>query len=163
MAQMPLDVLVIGGAGEKDVREAVEIGNSLQSEFLISRPVLLEEKAQWLGFKAAKSEELMDHLDVIRKEARGYHPYVIAIVDSYLDGVRFGNLFAGDRAEVGLGVLTTNGVPDVIIPESKLASYFLYYFGKFVLGLSFRLMKTMTSRRIVYSTEKSTSESFSAA
>lgn len=133
MARMPIDLLIIGGAGEEHAREAAEIGNSLQTEFLFSRPARLEEKAQWLSFNSAKSEELLNHLNEIRQEARGFHPYLLAIVDSYLEGTKYSNIFASDRAEEGLGVLTIRNVPDVIIPAPKLSAYFLYYLAKFSL------------------------------
>jgi predicted nucleotide-binding protein len=133
MAQMPLDFLLICETGEEQAREAAEIANSLQSEFLFSRPHRLEEKVQWLSFNRAKSEDLLTHLGVMRKEARGFHPYLLAIVDTYLDGTKFSNIFASDRAEEGLGVLTIKNIPDVIVPTPKLSAYFLYYLAKFCL------------------------------
>jgi predicted nucleotide-binding protein len=130
---MPIDLLIIGGAGEGHANEAAEIANSLQTEFIFSRPSLLEEKAQWLSFNSTKSEKFLDHLNEIRQGARGFHPYLLAIIDSYLEGAKYSNLFASDRAERGLGVLTIRNVPDVIIPATKLSAYLLYYLAKFSL------------------------------
>jgi hypothetical protein len=131
MAQIPVDILTAGDLPMHHLVQAVTIANTLQDEF---RYTLLPESEledfRVLAFGRAYAYELLDHLSQIRARTKGYHPFVIAFVDAYLDGRDAGNLFGDDRPDDGLAIFTTCNVPVVIIPPTKLAAYFLYYLAK---------------------------------
>ena len=73
-------------------------------------------------------------MEGIRTEVRGYHPYLIAAIDSELEGNRFGNLFGSHRADKGVAVFTTSLVLDVIIPPDRMVAYFIYYLARYSLS-----------------------------
>ncbi len=45
------------------------------------------------------------------------------------------NLFSLTLAELGVAILTTNKVPDLIIPKDKIKAYFVYYFARILIKL----------------------------
>ena len=87
-----------------------------------------------LAYKRASVKDLMDRMESTRSEIGGYHPFIIALVDTKLDGERFSNLFGSNRAEKGIAVFTIDNVDDIIIPADKISSYMLYYFARFTLS-----------------------------
>jgi hypothetical protein len=76
----------------------------------------------------------MDALAGIRDEARGFHPFLVAITDSALEGREFTNLFGSHRGGSGLAAITTANVEGVIIPDGRMSAYFVYYFARYVLS-----------------------------
>ena len=86
------------------------------------------------AFDHVKADELFDQVERIRTEVRGFHPFIIAAIDSHLDGKQFQNLFGSHRAERGLAVATTDQVADVILPKDRLVAYFIYYFARYALS-----------------------------
>jgi predicted nucleotide-binding protein len=137
MAKLPIEVISVNQNFEfsRELNEAVEIANSLQQEFVFQ---LISETEgspfSFLSFNVGKSEEIMDNMETIREKIKGYHPFILLIMDTKLDGKDFGNIFGSNRAEKGLGVLTTFNVPDIIVPHKKMVSYFLYYFARYTLS-----------------------------
>jgi len=112
---MPIEILVIGKGYEATITEAIDIANRLQGQFEYSR-LKPEDGARFvmLQFERIKAPEFLDSMVRLRKEARGYHPFMIVVVDAPVDGSDFTNLFCSSRGEAGLGVLTSANVPKVI-------------------------------------------------
>lgn len=134
MAQMPIEIIEIGNIPDEWISPALSLANSLQNEFIYVR--LPETEAQQLkmyAFNLVEVPEFIDRMEQIRSDLRGYHPYILAFIDAQLNGKDYTNLFASDRAEVGLGVLTTANVPGIIIPPEQMPAYFLYYLARFTL------------------------------
>jgi hypothetical protein len=86
------------------------------------------------AYQQSVTEEFLDSMERLRTDNRGYHPFLIAIVDSHLQGSTYGNLFGSHRAEHGLAIIATSGVPDLIIAGDRMAAYFLYYFARYALS-----------------------------
>lgn len=84
-----------------------------------------------LAFGHVRAPELLDRLAEVRKNARGFQPFLVALLDAPVDGEDYGNLFASSRAESGIGILTSANVPDLIIPKSKMVAYYLYYLARY--------------------------------
>lgn len=61
-----------------------------------------------------------------KKEWRGFHPYIVCFIDSALHSDKWENLFSLQRAENGIGIVTSSEVEEVIIPKGKMSSYYLY-------------------------------------
>jgi hypothetical protein len=59
-------------------------------------------------------------MEMLRSQIKGYHPFLIAIVDADLEGERYGNLFAANTSAKGLGIVTIANVPDIILPAERI-------------------------------------------
>ena len=135
MAQVPVEILAIGDLDPDVVRDVVAISNVRQKEFLfsINAGALAAQMSQF-AFQRASAPKFLDELERARTNARGFHPFVIAMADFALDGAKYGNLFGSHRAEKGLALVTTHGVPVVIIPKSRMAAYLVYYLARYALS-----------------------------
>lgn len=141
MAQVPIEILTAGDIPREQLERAVASANTLQTEFRYS---FFPEDSQ-ADFRAyavghVKDDDALDHIDTARKREGGYHQFCVGFVDGTLDGRDgYTNIFGSDRPNEGLAVFTIANVSGLIIPESKLAAYFLYYLAK--CSFSFRAPK----------------------
>lgn len=132
MARMPIEILLIGKKQEMAVTQAMTLANRLQDKFEYARLDPDEEQRfTMLEFEKIYAPDFLDTVARMRDDVRGYHPFVIAIVDTPLDGRDYSNLFCSSRGETGLGVLTSANVPELIVPHAAMAAYYLYYFASF--------------------------------
>ncbi|HEX9735277.1 MAG TPA: nucleotide-binding protein [Thermoanaerobaculia bacterium] len=133
MARMPIEIILIGKKQESAVTEAIRLANQLQSEFEYCRLAPhAEQRFTMLDFERIDAPRFLDSIDSLRKQMKGYHPFLVAVVDAPVDGSDYGNLFCSSRGKAGIGVLTSANVPGVIIkPPSAMSSYYLYYFASF--------------------------------
>jgi hypothetical protein len=135
MAVVPIEVVGIGDVTTDDVTAALALANLVQKEFFFTE--IPDHQATGLRMHAythARASELLDLLESFRKDIRGYHPFLIAIVDAHLDGTQYGNLFGSHRAEKGTAVATVANVPDIIVPRDRMVAYFLYYLARYALS-----------------------------
>jgi len=127
MAKLPLEVLDLRQTSTSDLRSAIDEANRVQDEFSFS---LLDEsysKTMWLHVRSdTHTGELLDSLQNKKREWRGYHPFILCILDSPIHSDRWGNIFSSRRAEKGLAIVTSAEVEVVIVPTGKMASYFVY-------------------------------------
>lgn len=138
MANVPIEVVVIGNHELSFVPIAIELVNAEQIEFKFElAPENISSHMQMHAYEQIKVREFFDQLEGMRKTIRGYHPFVIAAVDSYLVGQDYANLFGNHRAVNGLAVVTTNQVAETIIPSDRMAAYFVYYFARYALSFMF--------------------------
>lgn len=132
MARMPIELALVGDGEEVAITEAMERANSLQAQFDYLRlPAAEEQQFRMLGFSNVRAPALLDKIAEIRSAARGFHPFLIALLDAPVEGEDYKNLFGSSRAEDGLGILTSSNVPDIIIPKLKMVAYYLYYFARY--------------------------------
>ncbi len=131
MAKMPIEIISIGNVPRSTLQASVEIANSAQNEFLFElMPENQFADIQLHEFDEVHAEEFLDVLDDERKEARGFHPYIIAFINSFLIGDGVVNLFSFEIGQKGLSVTTIYNVPNLIIPSDRLTSYFIYYLAR---------------------------------
>lgn len=127
MAQLPVEVADLRSKKTLDLSLAVELANACQPDMLF---LLLDEGlASTLRLSVLTdlhTGQFFNGLQAKRQEWRGFHPYILAVVDSDLHSDRWENLFSSRRAEVGLALVTTSGVEGDIIPSGKMPAYFLY-------------------------------------
>jgi hypothetical protein len=120
MAKLPVEIVRIGNSFSKEIEDVIELLNKTQKEIQFS---LLstsdEEKFQLLNYKEAFVDELLDKIDKIRKDLKGYHPFVIALSSGHLKG-EYDNLFGSCESENGVAIFTFHNVPDIIIPKAKI-------------------------------------------
>jgi hypothetical protein len=135
MAKMPVEVVAIGSVPTIDIEQAISIANSVQNEF--SFGTLSSDDAQvfkLLVYQKATAQDFLNSIEARRFQIRGFHPFVIAVVDTELEGKNYGNLFGSHRAEKGLALCTIANVESIIIPQGRMAAYFLYYFARYTLS-----------------------------
>jgi predicted nucleotide-binding protein len=135
MAQMPIEIVEVGNIPPEWVDQALSLANSVQNEFLYLR--MSNEDAQnfqMYAFDHVNAPEFMDSMEQVRAGLRGYHPYLLAIIDADLDGTNYSNLFGSHRAEKGIGIITVANVQSIIIPPDKMSSYLLYYLARYTLS-----------------------------
>ena len=135
MARVPIEVIMMGDAYAAEVSSAMALANAEQGEFLFSS---VEDEFQ-LGmrmhsYSRIEVNEFFDQIERSRSEFRGYHPFIITIVDAHLEGRRYENLFGSHRARAGVAVFTTAQVADVIVPSDRIVAYFVYYFARYSLS-----------------------------
>ncbi|NLJ49551.1 MAG: hypothetical protein GX428_08205 [Candidatus Atribacteria bacterium] len=135
MAITPVEIVTIGDVPVFDIEQVIKIANSIQSEFTYMP--LSEEMAKdfkKLSYQFTTVQKFFDSVEEIKKQVRGYHPFIISIVDSRLEGKKYSNLFGSIRAEVGIALFTIADVEEVIIPKGKMDAYYLYYFARYTLS-----------------------------
>lgn len=131
MAQMPIEIAEIGLQGLVELQQAIGIANHLQEEFIYINLANTGKNAfSALAYRSAKVSELMDSLEAMRKELKGYHPFTVAFVNSELRGEKLSNLFGSYRAKQGVAVVTIHNVEGPIVPEGRMTAYFLYYLAR---------------------------------
>lgn len=131
MAKMPIEIVLVGTNEQAAIMTAIATANSLQNEFEFCRlDHGQEQEFAVLAFDKIYVQNFLDLMAEKRNGIRGFHPFMLALVDASLDGENYSNLFGSNRAEIGLAVLTSAQVPDVIVPRSKMVAYYLYYFAR---------------------------------
>ena len=127
-----MEIVLINDAYAAEVDEAIDQANSLQNQFhYIRLDKQSEQRFQMLAFNTVYAPDLFSMMSTPIKEIRGYHPFLLAIIDVLLEDDGGYDIFSSIDTDSGLGILTTSGVPDEIIPEERIVSYFLYYFARF--------------------------------
>jgi len=92
MAKVPVEVIVVGEKGLADLPAAIALANSEQNEFLFSSASDdLARRMQMRTFEQNKVSEFFDQMELIRLDVRGYYPFLIAVIDSELEGSKLGN------------------------------------------------------------------------
>ena len=135
MAKVPIEVVVVGSRDLSEVPAAIALANAEQDEFrfaVISNDI--ERRMRMHAYEHVEAKSLFDLMERIRIEVRGFHPFIIALIDSHLDGKKYSNLFGSHKAENGMAVATTAQVADVILPKDRMVAYFIYYFARYTLS-----------------------------
>jgi predicted nucleotide-binding protein len=132
---MPVEIVRSGNVPSDTVDAVIRHANDLQTEFAF---ILLDDATsasfRQHAYRQVVAEQFLDIMQGYRDNLRGFHPFVIAFIDSTIDGTRFSNLFGSHRAEKGLAVATISNVPDLIVPASRLSAYFMYYLARYTLS-----------------------------
>lgn len=135
MPKMPIEILEIGDVPTHDIGQALMLGETCQNEFIYSRMAKHEsQKFSVLAFHEINSEEFLNRLWKFKRDIPGFHPFILAVVDTELKDSLHSNIFGDHRGEEGLAVLAISNVENIIIPPGKMASYFLYYLARYTLS-----------------------------
>jgi len=107
VAHMPVEVIDIGEIPTPAMTQAITLANSLQSEFFFDR--LADGDAapfRMRSFTEVYAPDLLSEMDALRSRIKGFHPFLIAFIDAEMNGEKYSNLFASNRSEKGLGIVT---------------------------------------------------------
>jgi len=86
MAVVPIEVVRLGNVATDDVTASLGLANSVQKEFLFIR--FPDDQVPNLPIHAytfAQPWELLNIIENFRRTLRGYHPFLILLVDGYFD------------------------------------------------------------------------------
>lgn len=128
MAQMPIEVVDVGSVSPDSLGQAISLANAIQREFVyLSLPQGEARGLRVHAYKNADLDNLLSAVTRFRLTLAGYHPFLIAFVDTQIGSGRFTNLFWGSLPAEGLAVVTIANVPDVIVPSNRMVAYYLYF------------------------------------
>ncbi len=136
MAFVPIEVVTIGKVSQDLVKRVLSIANSVQHEFVfLELPDNEADGFRRHTYKRIDAPKLLTELNETRAQLRGYHPFLISIVNASLDKPpNLTNLFGLHRADQGLGVFTVADVPGSIVPKTRLDAYLLYYIARYTMS-----------------------------
>lgn len=131
MSKLPLDIVNFNDEFRCELDNAITIANGIQNEFLFTKvSTEVSRKFQFLNFDEINTDEFLPKALEIKKELKGFFPYLSFFSNSPLKGDRWSNLFAQYDLENGISIITTNNIPEKIIPRDKMTSYFIYYLAR---------------------------------
>jgi predicted nucleotide-binding protein len=134
MSKLPLDIVNFNDDFKDELDNAITIANGIQTEFIFAKvSTEINRKFQILNFDEIDSDEFFSKANTIKKDLKGFFPYIFFFSNSPLKGGGWSNLFADSDLESSISIITTDNVPDKIIPKDKMISYFLYYFARGIL------------------------------
>lgn len=145
---MPVEIAEVGDVPREDVARAISVANALQEDFeYIHISYSDSQELRQHAYRRVNVSDFLDMMESYRKRVRGYHPFMIAFVDSFLDGKKLSNLFGSRREESGLAVVTICNVSDIIVPGDKMVAYVLYYIARYTLSFVYPTRKVHTENR----------------
>ena len=131
MSKLPIDVVNFADEFEFDLQTAITIANSIQEQFVFnSVDKIITQKFKLVHCEENDCDEFLENALEIKNELAGYYPYILFVSQNPLNGGGWSNLFANHNSEQGVGIITTDNVPDIIIPKDKISAYFVYYFAR---------------------------------
>lgn len=136
MSRFPIDVVNFDEALEYDLETSIDIANTIQDDFIFNKAAQsLTQKFRLIHLEENDRDEFLEGAVELKNDLAGYFPYILFISQNPLQAGGWKNLFAHTDAENGVSVVTTNNVPDVIIPKDKIRAYFVYYFARTLIKL----------------------------
>jgi len=135
MATLPVEVVLLADSKIDDISAAINLANLEKNEVCFSfAPDNLLSSMKLNDYTQVKASEFMDTVERVREEARGYHPFLIVIMNAQIDGANYGNLFGSHRGKNGIAIVTSSLVEDIIVPSNRMAAYFIYYLARYTLS-----------------------------
>ncbi|AEE54462.1 hypothetical protein [Haliscomenobacter hydrossis] len=138
MAKMPIEIITVSERFQflKELRGAIDYANDLQEDFFFELLAPAERAHfEFISFdKVRHSREVLQSMDTIRKQIKGFHPFLILVVESELETDNLANIFGSAHGKKGLALFTTSNVAVLIVPEDKMMAYFLYYLARYTLN-----------------------------
>jgi predicted nucleotide-binding protein len=131
MSKLPVEIALMGKVKDEEVDIAIEKANSIQDQFIFERlDPTSERRFKALNFRTINTDSFFQQAKTVKDSLPGYHQKLILFVDSDLEGGSWHNLFSDRDSEIGIAISTIKGVQRLIIPQTKMASYYLYYLGR---------------------------------
>ncbi len=121
MAQLPIEIVRVGGAPVDNLEAIIVLLNQLQDAFKFN--ILIDDTA--LEFQGASNyrfttAEIYELFDSLKQRIKGYHPHLIGVVERQLDGARLGNLFGSMKQEgahlQGMAIASLYQIPALLDP-----------------------------------------------
>ena len=141
----PIEILSVGDDFYSQVADVIPSLNFGQNEFEF---LPVPEKYRELGLryveKTYETPKLWKLLESYRSTTKGFHPFLIAIVNRPLQSERWGNLFGSHRAKEGLAALTLHD-HDLYVESHR--PFLCYYLIRYALSFVCPTLKSHTETR----------------
>jgi nucleoside phosphorylase len=128
----PIEIICLGSDNYQRLEPVASLLTSTQSEFQFALPPL---RLREFGFSFDRSEfvtrEVFDFLREYRKQAGGYRPFLIAVVNGPLRSDKLSNLFGSHEAKDGVAVFTLR---DQSLFTNSAPAFICYYFIRYALS-----------------------------
>ncbi|WP_321370511.1 patatin-like phospholipase family protein [uncultured Draconibacterium sp.] len=121
-----IEILAINKDLYNEIEQSIISLNKVQSDFEFK--VSNSKKRDDLYVYQAnnyKSSELFQLLRDFRLQAKGNRPFIILIVDGFLESKKLGNLFGNVSAKEGLAVFTVDGFNHFLFDKIRYIRYYL--------------------------------------
>jgi len=131
MSKLPIDIISFNDKFRCEIDNAITIANGIQNEFTFAKvPPDIQKKFKLLDFEEIKTDEFLTKANEIKANLKGFFPYLVFFTNSPLTGGKWKNLYADSDLDTGISIITTDNVPDIIIPSDRMTSFFIYYFAR---------------------------------
>lgn len=131
MSRLPLDIVNFANEFEYDLDSAINIANAIQDQFIFNQvDKSVTQKFKLIHLEENNCDEFLSNALEIKNELAGFYPYMLFISNNPLESDEWSNLFANHDSENGVGIITTDNVPELIVPKDKIIAYFVYYFAR---------------------------------
>lgn len=125
-----IEILAIKEELYEPIKLACDSLNKVQDEFDYSLPSnRLRDSAFLEKREIYQSEDLFEWLKEYRKKAGGNRPFIILVVDGFLQSKRTANLFGTSSAKEGLAVFTTFQIDQFVNDITRYCRYYLVNYG----------------------------------
>jgi nucleoside phosphorylase len=132
MGAYPIEILSIGGDHYAHILSAIYKLNAAQLEFKFEiPPTHLKDKLISFAQSHYQSDEIYERLTRYQKEAKGFRPFLIAVIDQPLRSKTMANLFGTHQASRGFAVVT---LKDHERFAGSATQYLCYYFVRYALS-----------------------------
>jgi len=128
-----IEIICVGTDKYREVQKVIELLTSVQDQFIFITPPK-GSKNIGLSYALANytTSEIYEWLTEYRRNAKGVHPYLIAVISGHLRSREYNHLFGSHKAEEGFAIISLFDFDKFV--ESETA-YLAYYFARY--GLSF--------------------------
>ncbi|WP_046744321.1 patatin-like phospholipase family protein [Kordia zhangzhouensis] len=115
-----------------DIEQAITTLNQVQSDFIFQITSSTYQDFLFLH-KAGdyKSEDVFSWIIDFKEKAKGHRPFVIVVVDGFLQSKRLSNIFGTVSAKNGFAVFTTHDFEHFVYDRIR---YLRYYFVRYALS-----------------------------
>ena len=154
MPAYPIEVINFGDPSLEVHHEVIRELNSLQEDFIFSLPP--ERYSLWAAPFTRDDYEttfIWEKLRTYRRECKGFHPYIIAIIHGRLFSSELGNIFGSHEAKEGIAVVTTADWDSIFAPPS-LSTFLTYYLIRYTMSFICRDIKSHIETRSCFFDKK---------
>jgi predicted nucleotide-binding protein len=134
MPPYPIEIINFGNPAFDIHTGVIDELNAVQNDIVYCLPP--ERNRLWgVPFERERYETqyIWERLRDYRATCKGFHPFILAIVQGYLGSPRLGNLFGSREEKEGLAVVTTYDWDSYFAPP-PLAVYLMYYFIRYAMS-----------------------------
>lgn len=128
-----IEIVCFGFRPPREIEAAATVLNETQSEFRFHLPPKwLQETTLQYAYQAYEADTVYEWLAEYRRRARGFRPFLIAVVNAPLKSKELNNIFGSHPGKDGVAVVTLDDHERYASTVAFCAYYFLRYAISFV-------------------------------
>lgn len=134
VAILPVEIIPVGDVSTESLEKAILKSNEVQRDFqfcLAGNELVEALRAH--TFNRVQVSVLLEATRSVLERFGGFHPKVILVTDSFLDGRNYSNLFGAQNEDRSISIVSVCNL-DGIFKEEQISAYLVYYFARWTLG-----------------------------